>query len=240
MLENDVSVADPSNNGALMYTANANHATLADNPLLDYASAGTGHGLRVNGSHYFIISRNVFDDNGSTDGFTLRGNQGSQLRSEWGMVQGNTFQGAWTVIKPQFSGSGEGIRRVHWDGNLDYSSVFVQSYAADLGIDDFLFSNNVHIGQPIIYIDPSNDKISGLRYYNNTAYLGSLGTCGTGCTEDNNVVSSTSGDFESITPGDPDFMQPTSPVNGTDVNMHFDYHSKTRANPPDDGAVEVP
>jgi hypothetical protein len=243
ILDSDINTS--ANNGAAMYSIAPDHATFAGSTW-HHAGSGPDHNIRLNAGTYTIFANNVITCTGTNgDCLTIRGNSDTGVRlNEWLHIYGNDFDDERVVVKPQSDGESEEISRVVYRDNLHRSSswLFFQAYdQTGWSMQDWLVMNNAIIGGgDIIDIDPARDDLTNIVFYNNTSYQGSIGTCPTGCTQDNNYATSTAGNFESVTPGDSDFLQPTSPVNGTDLNIFRDYHNKIRANPPDDGAVEVP
>jgi hypothetical protein len=249
-----IDITQGQGNGIYVFDDNNEHDTFAGNTFdSTYTGGSNSHGGRFEGTKYLLFQDNDVSTFGSGQDadVTFRGSsEGGDPTTYHAMalIQGNTFNTNRIHIKPQFNGANEHILFSRFNANFITGSAYLvfEPYGGGGWTDHWLVTNNVMFNGSIMEFSNEAALGSDMLFYNNTAYTASLGSC-SACTEDNNVTSSsacdpTPCDFESVTPGDPDFMQPTSSfrTTGNDVNIFLDYHGKTRPNPPDDGAVEVP
>lgn len=150
-------------NGAAMYVYQAQRSVIKGNQI--YRKAGkTGHTIRVNGADGFLFQDNTINEDGGPDSLTIRGDNNTptpntDANAYWTLVQGNTFENMWPVIKPQFPQANELIRFVIWEKNVHRKSSCLRiETAQDVVVRNNVFSGSFSLGsrRPVCILDYSD------------------------------------------------------------------------------------
>lgn len=178
VLDCNATVSD-GGNGAAIYVYQAQRSALKGSSIYRQAG-GTGHTVRANGADRLLIQDNTFNENGGPDSLTIRGdNDGSSPNTAgnayWTLVQGNTFENSWPVIKPQFPAANELVQYVIWEQNRHNNGAVLRIETAH----DVMARNNVFMGsgEAVSLVDNSN-------YYDPKRIWAIDNTCGSGSCAD--------------------------------------------------------
>jgi len=157
-------------NGGVIYSYQAQRSAIVGNTF-DRQAGGTGHNVRVNGNDSFLIQNNTFSENGGPDSLTIRGDQPDN--AYWTLVQGNTFENMWPVIKPQYAAANELVQYVIWEKNVHRTNLRIET-AHDVMVRDNTF---LEAGAAVSIVDHSD-------FYDPRGITAIDNTCGSGdCSE---------------------------------------------------------